>query len=88
MPYFSVESEYHFMAATTSELIWLHGLLADLFLLYSHPMLLHYDNQSALHIAFNPVFHARTKHIEIDFRFIHEQLQSSTITTKYVLIQF
>ena len=74
MPRFSVESEYHSMAATTSELIWLQGLLADLSLPYSHPMLLQYDNQSTLHIAVNPVFHVRTKHIEIGFHFIHEHL--------------
>jgi histone deacetylase 1/2 len=74
MPRFSVESEYHSMAAITSELILLQGLLADLSLPYSHLMLLQYDNQSTLHLAVNPVFHVRTKHIEIGFHFIHEHL--------------
>lgn len=84
----SAESEYRSMAATTSELIWLRGLLGDLCLSHSQPMYLHCDNQSALHIAANPVFHERTKHIEIDCHFIREHLQSGTIATKYVPTQF
>jgi hypothetical protein len=70
----SAESEYRSMAATTSELIWLRSLLTDLSVPHSQPMLLHCDNQSALHIAANPVFHERTKHIEIDCHFIREHL--------------
>lgn len=76
------------MAATTSELMWLRRLLADLSLSHSQPMLLHCDNQSALRIAANPVLHERTKHIEIDCHFIHEHLQSGTIATQYVSTQF
>jgi len=38
------ESEYRFMAATTSELIWLHSLLADLSVPHSQPMFLNCDN--------------------------------------------
>ncbi|KAG5253229.1 RmlC cupins superfamily protein [Salix suchowensis] len=40
----SAESEYRSMAATTSELIWLHSLLADLSITHSQPMSLHCDN--------------------------------------------
>ena len=42
------------------------------------------DNQAALHIASNPVFDKRTKHIEIDCHFVCEKIQLGLISTGYV----
>ena len=42
------------------------------------------DNQASMHIASNPLFHERTKHIEIDCHFVCEKIQLRLISTGYV----
>ena len=70
----SADAQYRVMANVTCELIWLKQLLEELKFCEVSPMKLVCDNQAALHIASNPVFHERTNHIEIDCHFIKEKL--------------
>lgn len=72
------------MASTSSELTWIKQLLEDLGLKVTQPMKMYCDNSAARHIAANPVFHERTKHIEIDCHFIWEKVQSKEFETPYV----
>ena len=66
----SSESKYRAMTLATCELIWLKQLLQELRFGKDEQMTLVCDNQAALHIASNPVFDGRTKHIEVDCHFI------------------
>ena len=72
----SSEAEYRALASTTCELQWLTFLLNDLCVSCSKPAVLYCDNQSALHIAANPVFHERTKHLDIDCHIVREKSQT------------
>lgn len=80
----SAESEYRAMAQTTCELVWLKELLIELKQDVKGPMQLLCDNVASMHIASNPVFHERTKHIEVDCHYVREKIQDGTIVTKFV----
>ena len=75
----SAEAEYRSMAAATSELVWLRTFLAALGIFFTKPMRLFCDSQAALHIANNPVYHERTKHIEIDYYFVREKIEDGLL---------
>ncbi|KAL0370902.1 UNVERIFIED_CONTAM: Retrovirus-related Pol polyprotein from transposon RE2 [Sesamum angustifolium] len=79
----SVEAEYRAMAHTTSEILWLKNLLKELGFMYDDPVPMHCDNQAAIHIASNPIFHERTKHIEVDCHFVREAVMSREICTPF-----
>ena len=80
----SAEAEYRAMTLATCELIWLRHLLQELRFGKDEQMKLICDNQAALHIASNPVFHERTKHIEVDCHFIREKIASGCMATSFV----
>jgi hypothetical protein len=80
----SVEAEYRAIASTASELIWVKQLLTNIGIKIRGPMKMFCDNQVARHITLNPVFHERTKYIEVDCHFIRKKVQSKEIETPYV----
>ncbi|PKU75707.1 putative mitochondrial protein [Dendrobium catenatum] len=76
----STESEYRALAALTSDIIWLRRLLTDFGISQNYPTKLYCDNMSAIALANNHVFHSRTKHIEIDQKFVRDHIQNNRIT--------
>jgi hypothetical protein len=70
----SIEFEYRAMSPACFDIVWLHGLLAKLGFSQSDSTPLHVDNTSAIQIAANPIYHERTKHIEVDCHSIQEAL--------------
>ena len=81
----SAGSKYRAMAQSIYEIIWLHQLLREVGIKTPIPAKLWCDNQAALHITSNPVFHEQTKHIEIDYYFVRKKKKKTgLISTRYV----
>ena len=72
------------MTLATCELIWLKHLPQELRFGKDEQMKLIRDNQDAMHISSNPVFHELTKHIKVDCHFIIEKISSRCMTTSFV----
>jgi hypothetical protein len=70
----STEAEYKAMANATAEIIWIHTLLKELGLFSPPTTKIWCDNLGATYLSANPVSHARTKHIEVDYHFVHERV--------------
>ena len=80
----SAEAEYRSMTAAVQELLWIKELLESIGISHHTPMKLICDSKSALHIAANPMFHERTKHIKKDCHFIRDEIKRGTIATSHV----
>jgi len=79
----STEAEYKALANATVEIIWVQSILDELGVLQSKVPILWCDNIGATYLSANPVFHAGTKHIEVDYHFVREQSCSKAIGYLY-----
>jgi len=80
----STKADYHAMSTTCSEIVWLCGLLEELGFPQTTSTPLHADNDSAIQIVTNLVFHERTKHIEVDCHSIRDTLESWVISLPHI----
>lgn len=71
------------MANCAAEVTWLSGLLKELDVQVELPVKMHCDSKAAIQIAANPIFHERTKHIDIDCHFVRERISQRMIKTEF-----
>ncbi|KAL0417212.1 UNVERIFIED_CONTAM: Retrovirus-related Pol polyprotein from transposon RE1 [Sesamum latifolium] len=70
---------HHSMSAAVCEFLWLSYLLRDLHIPFQMPVSFLCHNKAAIHITSNPIFHERTKHLDIDCHLVHDQFKCGFI---------
>jgi hypothetical protein len=80
----TTEAEYIAACSASCEAIWLRKLLTGLFDLEMRATVILCDNQSCIKMTENPVFHDRSKHIEIRYHFIHDMVQRGALKLQYI----
>jgi histone deacetylase 1/2 len=83
----STEAEYKAIANGTAEATWLQSVLRELGVFQSHAPTLWCDNLGATFLTANPMFHARMKHIEIDFHFVREKVSAGALKVRFISSQ-
>lgn len=80
----STEAEYKAMANATAEIIWVQSILKELSIKSPTAARLWCDNLGATYLSANPVFHARNKHIEINYHFVRERVAQGLLHIKFI----
>jgi histone deacetylase 1/2 len=79
----STEVEYKSLANATT-VVWVEDLMRELGIRSKYPPRLWCDNLGATYLSANPVFHARAKHIEIDFHFVRERVMRKQLEVRFI----
>ena len=80
----STEAEYITASMGAREVVWLRKLLVRLFGDPLNPTIIHCDNQSCIKHSVNPVFHDRSKHIEIPYHYARDMVERNVIQLEYI----
>jgi hypothetical protein len=68
-------------------LVWMQSLLDELKTVLKQPPCLWCDNMGAKYLSSNPVFHTRTRHIEIDYHFVRERVSKGQLQIRFIASQ-
>jgi hypothetical protein len=84
----SCEAEYMTLSETAKKAIWIREFLRELeFRSQDNQFVLIFaDNKSAIDLIINPLYHKRTKHIEMRWHWIREMMNRKKITLRYLSI--
>jgi hypothetical protein len=80
----TAEAEYIVLSVVVREAVWIHNLLAYLFGHVLDSIVIHFDNQICVKISENPVFHDKSKHIDIKYHYIRYMVKRKRVLVQYL----
>ncbi|KAE8667725.1 hypothetical protein F3Y22_tig00112383pilonHSYRG00494 [Hibiscus syriacus] len=80
----TTEAEYRSLADATSDIVWLEALLTDMKVQVQAASVVWSDNTSTIAMSANPVYHSRTKHVELDIHFVRERVATGQLQVNFV----
>jgi hypothetical protein len=80
----SIEAEYKSLVNATTEIIWVESILDELGVKRSMKAILWCDNFGATYLSVNPIFHARMKHLEVDYHFVREHVARGLLDIRFI----
>ena len=80
----TTEAEYYALGLTCQEAVWLQQLCKELYINLNQPTPIYSDNTGAVALSDNPVFHNRSKHIDIRWNFVRDLIRSKLIRTSHI----
>ena len=73
-----IKAEYVVVTNTFKEAIWLQGLLKEIQMLQGKVVIFS-DSQSVIHLSKNPVYHERTKHVDVKYHYVRDQVAKGIV---------
>jgi hypothetical protein len=80
----TAEAEYIAASDASKEVVWLRKLVSGLFGDKLETTVVHYDNQSCIKQTKNPVFHDRSKHIDMKYHYIRDLVHRKIVKLQYI----
>jgi hypothetical protein len=80
----TTEAEYIATSDASKEAIWVRKLVSRLFGVKIETTMVHCDNQSCIKLIENPIFHDRSKHIDMRYHYIRDLVQRKTVKLQYI----
>ena len=80
----STEAEYRGTVKAGYEVVWLRRMLGDMQMSLAGLTTLFVDNEGVIKLAWNPIFHERTKHVDVHCHYIRQLVEDETIDLQYV----
>jgi hypothetical protein len=84
----SAEAKYMVASQSVCEAIWMRKILVGLFGSHLDPTVIYCDNQSCIKLSINPVFHDRSKHIDIRYHHLRDCVQWKIMLLQYIPMKY